>query len=83
MTQTLPASVDAVVDMLRDGRYVADRSLATALFLSLKAVGVGHQDEVITVSHTAVATVSAIEQTGAAHILHVRIAPIDGKGQRQ
>ena len=36
MTDTLPSSVDAVVDMLRDGNYVADRSLSTALFLALK-----------------------------------------------
>ncbi len=36
MTGQLPASVDAVVDMLRDAEYVADRSLATALFLALK-----------------------------------------------
>jgi MoxR-like ATPase len=35
MTDNLPSSVDSVVDMLRDGRYVADRSLATALYLSL------------------------------------------------
>ena len=35
MTETLPSSVDAVVDMLRDGRYVADRSLSTALYLAL------------------------------------------------
>ena len=32
----LPASVDAVVDMLAAERYVCDRRLATALFLSLK-----------------------------------------------
>ena len=36
MTDNLPASVDAVVDMLRDGNYVADRSLSTALYLALK-----------------------------------------------
>ncbi len=35
MTASLPASVDDVVDMLAKGRYVADRSLATALYLSL------------------------------------------------
>ncbi|MDX2102025.1 MAG: MoxR family ATPase [Alphaproteobacteria bacterium] len=32
----LPSSVDATVDLLERGRYVADRSLATVLFLSLK-----------------------------------------------
>ncbi len=36
MTASLPASVDDVVDLLARGSYVADRSLATALFLSLK-----------------------------------------------
>lgn len=36
MTDNLPSSVDAVVDMLRGGNYVADRSLSTALYLSLK-----------------------------------------------
>ena len=36
-----------------------------ALHLALKALSIGPGDEVITVSHTAVATVSAIEWTGA------------------
>ena len=36
-----------------------------AIFLSLKALDIGTGDEVITVSHTATATVSAIEATGA------------------
>ena len=36
MTEILPFSVDSVVDMLRDGNYVADRSLSTALYLALK-----------------------------------------------
>ena len=40
-----------------------------ALFLSLKAAGVGQGDEVITVSHTFVATVSVIVQCGAKPIL--------------
>lgn len=35
------------------------------LFLALKALGIGPGDEVITVSNTAVPTVSAIEQAGA------------------
>jgi MoxR-like ATPase len=35
MTQT-PASVDAALDLLRAGGYVADRALATVLFLSLR-----------------------------------------------
>lgn len=36
-----------------------------ALHLALAACGIGEGDEVITVSHTAVATISAIELTGA------------------
>lgn len=36
MTDNTPSSVDAVVDMLRGGNYVADRSLSTALYLALK-----------------------------------------------
>ena len=36
-----------------------------ALFLALKALDVGPGDEVITVAHTAIPTVSAIESTGA------------------
>lgn len=36
-----------------------------AIHLSLAACDIGHGDEVITVSHTAVATVAAIELTGA------------------
>ena len=32
----LPDSVDAVLALLSEGDYVADRSLATALFLSLR-----------------------------------------------
>ena len=40
-----------------------------ALHLALKACGFGPGDEVITVSHTAVATVSAIESAGATPVL--------------
>ncbi|KZD12225.1 DegT/DnrJ/EryC1/StrS family aminotransferase [Oceanibaculum pacificum] len=40
-----------------------------ALILALKALGVGPGDGVVTVSHTAVATVAAIELTGATPIL--------------
>ena len=36
MPNTLPTSVDAALDMLQRGNYVADRSLATALYLALK-----------------------------------------------
>ena len=40
-----------------------------AIELALRALGVGFGDEVITVSHTAVATIAAIEATGADAIL--------------
>ncbi len=40
-----------------------------ALHLALRACGIGEGDEVITVSHTAVATVSAIELCGARPVL--------------
>ena len=32
----LPASIDATVDLLAQADYLADRSLATAVFLALK-----------------------------------------------
>jgi len=40
-----------------------------ALELALRACGIGHGDAVITVSHTAVATVAAIELAGATPVL--------------
>lgn len=40
-----------------------------ALHVALRACGVGRGDEVVTVTHTAVATVSAIELTGAEPVL--------------
>ncbi len=40
-----------------------------AMYLVLKAAGIGASDEVITVSHTFVATLSAIVRTGAAPVL--------------
>ncbi|MBP0029003.1 DegT/DnrJ/EryC1/StrS family aminotransferase [Roseofilum sp. Guam] len=46
-----------------------------ALVLALKACGIGVGDDVITVSHTAVATVAAIELAGATPIL-VDIDPV-------
>ena len=36
MTRSLPESIDETLGLLEDGNYVADRSLATTLFLSLK-----------------------------------------------
>lgn len=40
-----------------------------AIELAVRALGIGEGDEVITVSHTAVATVAAIEATGASAVL--------------
>ena len=40
-----------------------------ALLVALKACGVGHEDEVITVSHTAVATATSIIMSGAKPVL--------------
>lgn len=40
-----------------------------AITLALQGLGIGNGDEVITVSHTAVATVAAIETAGAAAVL--------------
>jgi len=48
---------------------IAVASGTDALSLSLKAMDIGINDEVITVSHTAVATVAAIEVTGATPVL--------------
>ena len=36
MSPPLPASIDETVDLLENGGYVADRSLATTLFLALR-----------------------------------------------
>jgi len=40
-----------------------------ALAIALRAAGIGAGDEVVTVSHTAVATIAAIEMAGAAPVL--------------
>src|SRR4029450_3490570 len=40
-----------------------------ALHLALRAAGIGPGDEVVTVGHTAVATVAAIEMAGATPVL--------------
>jgi MoxR-like ATPase len=39
MASPLPGSVDEALSLLRDGDYIADRSLATALYLSLSLGG--------------------------------------------
>jgi dTDP-4-amino-4,6-dideoxygalactose transaminase len=56
------------------GHAIGVGSGTDALHLALRACGVGPGDRVFTVSHTAVATVAAIELTGAAPIL-VDITP--------
>ena len=48
---------------------VSTASGTEALHLALRACGLGEGDEVITVSHTAVATVAAIELSGARPVL--------------
>jgi dTDP-4-amino-4,6-dideoxygalactose transaminase len=50
---------------LRAGHVVGVGSGTEAIHLALRALGVGPGDEVITVAHTAVATVVAISATGA------------------
>jgi dTDP-4-amino-4,6-dideoxygalactose transaminase len=52
-------------DFLGASYCIGVASGTDALALALRAVGVERGDEVITVSHTAVATVAAIEQIGA------------------
>ena len=51
------------------GHAVGVASGTDALHLALRACGIGPGDEVITVSHTAVATVAAIEMSGATPVL--------------
>ena len=51
------------------GHVVGVGNGTDALIIALRACGVGPGDAVVTVSHTAVATVAAIEQTGATPIL--------------
>jgi dTDP-4-amino-4,6-dideoxygalactose transaminase len=51
------------------GHAVGVASGTDAIELALRAAGVGAGDEVITVSHTAVATVCAVERAGATPVL--------------
>ena len=59
----------AFADYLGVGYAVAVSSGTDALHLALRTCGIGPGDGVITVSHTAVATVAAVELSGATPIL--------------
>lgn len=56
-------------EFLKVANVVGTSSGTDALWLALRGCGVGPGDEVITVSHTAVATVAAIELCGATPVL--------------
>ena len=60
---------NAFADYCGGGYGVGVASGTDALILALKAFGIGPGDEVITVSHTAVATVAAILAVGATPVL--------------
>jgi dTDP-4-amino-4,6-dideoxygalactose transaminase len=60
---------DEFASYLGGGHSVGVGSGTEAVHLALAALGVGPGDEVITVSHTAVATVAAIELAGATPVL--------------
>ncbi len=72
-TYILGAEVEAFESAFADycsgGHAVGVASGTDALILALKALGIGSGDEVMTVSHTAVATVAAILATGATSVL--------------
>lgn len=59
----------AFADYLGAAHCVGVNSGTDAIVLALRALGIGEGDEVITVSLTAVATVAAIELTGATPVL--------------
>ena len=59
----------AFADYLGVAHCVGVNSGTDAIVLALRALGIGEGDEVITVSLTAVATVAAIELTGATPVL--------------
>ncbi|KKN39904.1 hypothetical protein LCGC14_0738740 [marine sediment metagenome] len=60
---------EAMADYLEVEAVVAVNSGTDALILSLKALGVGPGDEVITVAHTFAATIAAIKHVGATPVL--------------
>jgi dTDP-4-amino-4,6-dideoxygalactose transaminase len=72
-TYILGAEVEAFENAFADycggGYGVGVASGTDALILVLKALGIGPGDEIITVSHTAVATVAAILAVGATPVL--------------
>lgn len=67
--KTVHAFEESFADYLGLKHCVGVNSGTDALVLALKALGIGAGDEVITVSHTAVATVAAIELAGATPVL--------------
>ncbi|AMK77754.1 hypothetical protein A1342_15995 [Methylomonas methanica] len=60
---------DSIAKLLGVHHVIGVNSGTDALFLALKALNIGHGDEVITVAHTFVATISAIMHSGATPIL--------------
>ena len=61
MIRDIPDSIDATVELLREGSYIADRSLATTLYLAMKLgrplflegeAGVGKTEIANVLSHT-------------------------------
>jgi len=69
MRQDVDDFEKSLADFLGVENVVSLNSGTDALFFSLKALGIGKGDEVITVSHTFVASISAIVQAGAAPVL--------------
>src|SRR5574340_1493873 len=61
---------EAQIARLVGTRYAVGVNSGTdALHLTLRALGIKHGDEVVTVSHTCVATIAAIVNTGAIPVL--------------
>ncbi len=69
MRQQLREFENNIASFLGVDYAVGVNSGTDAMFLSLRAAGVGHGDEVITVAHTFVATVAVIVHCGATPIL--------------